>query len=215
MLTNTDAKRIVFYGDSLVWGKVPGENKQFPSDVRFTGVLQRLLGNDCDVIEAGLRARNLAGENPYFKDRDGLVTFSPIIGSLMPADVIVLFLGSNDTNNKPDFNPETIARSLSDYKNIVTEWAAFLECPLPKLAVVIPPRIHEAGFDELIGKLFAGAGAKIELLRKAIEQEALALELPIFDAGIVEPDEADGIHLSAESNALLGEALVPFVHSLL
>lgn len=214
MLTNTNAKRVIFYGDSLVWGKVPGENKQLPLDVRFTGVLQELLGNDYDIIEAGLRARNLAGENPYFKDRDGLATFSPIIGSLMPADAVVIFLGSNDTNNKPDFDPEKIARSLNDYKNIITEWAAFLQCPIPKLAVVIPPSIDEAGFDELMGKLFAGASAKIELLRKAIEREARTLELPVFDAGIVEPDSADGIHLSAESNTLLGEALAPFIRSL-
>lgn len=214
MITNPKAKRIIFYGDSLVWGKVPGVNTQFPADVRLTGILQQRLGNEYDIIEAGLRARNLVGDNPYFNYRDGLVTFSPILGSLLPADAVVIFLGSNDTNNKPNFSAAEVADSLESYQALVTEWASFLQCPTPKLAIILPPRIHEDAFDEPMAKIFTGAAKKLDELRKLLRQKADTLHLPVFDAGIVEPDDADGIHLSAENNKKLGEALEPFVRSL-
>lgn len=213
MLTNQSAKRIIFYGDSLVWGKVPGSNEQYPSNVRFTGVLQQVLGDEYDIVEAGLRARNLCGENPYFPDRDGLKTFSPIIGSLMPADAVVLFLGSNDTNNKPDFDAAKIAQSLETYKIITQEWATFLQCSMPKIAVVLPPLIDAASFDPVMQEIFAGAETKIEPLRQALNAKAKVFNLPVFDASIVSPDSADGIHLSRESNRQLGEALVPFIEN--
>lgn len=213
MLTNQSAKRIIFYGDSLVWGKVPGANEQYLSNVRFTGVLQQVLGDEYDIVEAGLRARNLYGENPYFPDRDGLKMFSPIIGSLMPADAVVLFLGSNDTNNKPGFDAAKIAQSLETYKTIMQEWATFLQCSMPKIAVVLPPLIDAASFDPVMQKIFAGAEAKIEPLRQALNAKAKVLNLPVFDASIVSPDSADGIHLSRESNRQLGEALAPFIEN--
>lgn len=214
MITNPQAKRIIFYGDSLVWGKVPGENKQLAPDTRFTGVLQRALGDGYDVIEAGLRARNLVGENPYFKDRDGLATFSPTISSLMPADAIILFLGSNDTNNKPGFDAVEIAKSLELYQQQINECAALLACPTPTLGVIVPPLIHEDRFDDTMRKIFAGAGAKIEPMRHALEQKASELGIPAFDAGVVRPSSADGIHLDAENNAALAKALEPFIRSI-
>ena len=48
------AKRILCFGDSNTWGAIPLSEERYPSDVRWTGVLQGLLGSEWTVIEEGL-----------------------------------------------------------------------------------------------------------------------------------------------------------------
>ena len=51
-------KRILCYGDSNTWGFIPGSGKRYPSDVRWTGVMSKALGEEYEVIEAGLNGRS-------------------------------------------------------------------------------------------------------------------------------------------------------------
>lgn len=49
--------RIMCYGDSNTWGCIPIDrisSTRYPSDVRWTGVLQKQLGEKYQVIEEGL-----------------------------------------------------------------------------------------------------------------------------------------------------------------
>ena len=63
MNTNPKAKRILCFGDSNTWGRIPGKKfRRFPVDQRWTGILQKLLGEDYEVIEEGLTARVVVGE---------------------------------------------------------------------------------------------------------------------------------------------------------
>lgn len=56
MNTNISAKRILIYGDSYVFGKIPS-GLRYDSATRFTGVMQSYLGSDYEIIEEGLRGR--------------------------------------------------------------------------------------------------------------------------------------------------------------
>lgn len=53
MKTNTTAKRILCYGDSNTWGRVPSHMgmERYPIDTRWPGILQGLLGEDYEIIE--------------------------------------------------------------------------------------------------------------------------------------------------------------------
>ena len=59
MLTEPDAVRVLCFGDSNTHG-APGDDPEYvrlEPDVRWTGRLQRLLGDGYDVVEDGLNGR--------------------------------------------------------------------------------------------------------------------------------------------------------------
>ncbi len=66
MNTNPTAKRILCFGDSNTRGYIPGGTwwGRYPADVRWTGVLQNLLGNEYEIIEEGRGARLTRYEDP-------------------------------------------------------------------------------------------------------------------------------------------------------
>ena len=57
--TDPDAVRVLCFGDSNTYG-TPGDDPDYvrlPADRRWTGRLQRLLGEGYDVVEEGLNGR--------------------------------------------------------------------------------------------------------------------------------------------------------------
>jgi lysophospholipase L1-like esterase len=209
MKTNNDAKRVLVYGDSLTYGRQSGENARLPASVRFTGVLQDLLGDGFEVIEEGLRARMLSGENPHFQERNGLQQFGPILGSHLPLDVVVIVLGTNDANQNPAFNAQAFARTLHDYVQKLKDWSEFFALPLPRTLVVLPPDIDESHYDEGIARIFGpGAGDRVKQLRQEMRLVAESLGLTILDSSEhCIPAPQDGVHLDAENNKKLAQAV--------
>lgn len=209
MNTNPEAKRILLYGDSLVYGKASGKNERLDSKTRFSGVLQGLLGGEYEVIEEGLRARMIAGENSFFPDRDGLAQFPSIVGSHLPVDLLVILLGSNDCNAKANKSPQEIASALKGYSPILKNWCEFLSVPEPKLLIVSPPHVDEAYYDEAMTRIFGeGAGQRSKELAPFYEQVAENINAAFLDAAkVCQPAAGDGIHLDPENNLRLAEAL--------
>lgn len=56
--------RILCYGDSNTWGYNAETGDRFPEDVRWTGVLQGLLGPAVRVLEEGQPAAPPCGTTP-------------------------------------------------------------------------------------------------------------------------------------------------------
>jgi lysophospholipase L1-like esterase len=201
--------RILFYGDSLVYGKVSGENRRFTVNERFTGRLQALFGDKAEILEEGLRGRMLAGENKFFPERDGLAQFGPIIGSHLPVDVLVIFLGTNDCNAGGEVSAERFLGAYTQYLQKLRDWSAFLATSLPKIMLVAPPAIKEAYFDDAMRTVFGrGAAERAGMLPSIIESCARQLGLEYFDSSTVcAPAPGDGIHLDPKNNADLANAL--------
>ena len=65
-------KRIVCFGDSNTWGYDVETDARFPEDVRWTGRLQRLLGENYIIIEEGLCGRTTVFEDPIHEGMNGL-----------------------------------------------------------------------------------------------------------------------------------------------
>lgn len=209
MNTNIHAKRILLYGDSLVYGKVSGENARLDSKTRFSCVLQDLLGGEYEVIEEGLRARTMSGENKSFPERNGLEQFGPILGSHLPLDLLVILLGTNDCNATADKTPEKIAEELKEYSPIVKNWCKVLAAPIPQLLIVAPPYINEAYYDEVMARIFGkGAGSKTQELGFLYEKVARELGVEFLNSATVcQPAPGDGIHLDAQGNRQLAAAM--------
>lgn len=196
-------KRILIYGDSITWGrKTPGVER-FDEDTRFTQVFAKALGSDYVVVEEGLRARMLEGENPHFHDRDGLAQFGPIYASHIPLDVVILFLGTNDCNAKANKTPEQITAGLEKYFEQIKSWSKELETNEPEVVIISPPIIQEQYLGE--NTMFAGAEAKTKQLAGLYAEIAAKHSAEFFDsAKIVESCRDDGVHLDAENNVRLG-----------
>ena len=64
-------KTILCYGDLNTWGCNPAGHDRFPRDVRWTGVLQKFLGDDYYVIEEGLNGRTTVWDDPVEVDKNG------------------------------------------------------------------------------------------------------------------------------------------------
>lgn len=192
-----------------MFGKVGGQNKRFDSKTRFSGVLQDTLGANYDVIEEGLRARTLSGENGFFADRDRLQQFSPILGSHLPANLVVIMLGTNDFNSKSSKEPVGVGKDLRAYQKQIDEWCEFLEVPMPKVLLVAPPNIKDKYFDDGQRAIFGEqAASKVAELPTGYEKAARGLDWAFFEASkVCEAGSGDGVHLDEANNRKLGEAL--------
>ena len=85
-------KTILCYGDSNTWGYIPGTGNRYPRQVRWTGVLQNLLGEKFHVIEEGLNGRTTVMDDPTRIAKNGLPYLRPCLDSHAPIDLVVLML---------------------------------------------------------------------------------------------------------------------------
>jgi len=210
MNTNTRAKRILFYGDSLAFGKKPSVPERL--DGRFTRVIQNTLGSDFEIIEEGLRARTLSGENTFFPERNGLDQFGPIFGSHLPIDLLVLMLGTNDCNKTGDKTKQEYHKALNMYLEKMNVWCKqfFIET-VSLVLIIAPPHINGAELvhDKLMFSIFGeDAERKSKLLPEIYEKFCKEYNLAYFNAdAICTTAKGEGIHLDPENNKILGEAL--------
>ncbi len=207
MVTNKKAKTILVYGDSYTFGKIPG-GARYDSETRFTGVLQKTLGDAYEVIEEGLRGRTLDGENKFFPYRNGFPQFGPIFGSHLPIDLVIFFLGTNDTNSGSGKTAEEIVKSNDKYLERVEWWCDHLGFAKPKIMLIAPPAINEKESYKAFENVFKGSESTSRRLSKLMEKFARSEDFLFLDASeIVKVSIVDGVHLDEEANKLLGQAI--------
>jgi len=64
-------RSILCFGDSNTWGYEAATEERLPWDVRWPGVLQRLLGPDVRILEEGLNGRSTMFDRPEQPTRNG------------------------------------------------------------------------------------------------------------------------------------------------
>ena len=92
-------KSILCYGDSNTYGLMPDSPDRYPRDVRWTGILQKKLGEDYYVIEEGLSGRTTLWDDPIEEHKNGKKYLLPCLDSQKPVDLVILMLGTNDLIN--------------------------------------------------------------------------------------------------------------------
>ncbi len=213
-------KEVLIYGDSLVYGKMPCTPVRYLREKNFIGVLERELGSDYRIIDEGLRARTLGGENGFFPERNGLAQFGPILGSHLPANLVCIFLGTNDCN-KADFKEfEEIPTILKEYKDKIDSWLSSLSIEQkPKILIISPPVIRGSEVIKCEGmhKIFDETSEnKSKVLVEVYETFCNKNSCEFFDAGknCISAD-GEGVHLDEKNNELLGIALAEKIKSIL
>ncbi len=211
MNTSPQAITILCYGDSNTWGQKPDKSGRFPADVRWTGLLQKALGNDYYVIEEGLGSRTTDLDYARKPGRNGKTYLEPCLDSHNPLDYVILMLGTNDL--KLDFNRSAadIANAISGLVVMIKEKAKTKDGNPTKVILVSPILVDDTAphFAEFYtGYYDHEAVTKSEQLSAEIQKVAEANDCLFVNAAEVASPGDDGLHFSQEAHAGLADSLV-------
>jgi len=210
-------KSILCYGDSNTWGYNPENGERFPPDVRWTGVLQKELGEEYKIIEEGLNGRTTVWDDPIEGYKNGMKYLIPCLESQRPLDLVIIMLGTNDLKCRFSLSAFDIAEGAGVLVDIVLSSRAGRCWNPPKVLLVSPIHVGDNirttwhceafGLERSveISKGFAAHFKRIAELRGCEFMDA---------AAIATPSLIDAIHLDAGEHIKLGKAIAAKVKSI-
>lgn len=209
-------KRVLCYGDSNTWGAVPEDGSRYPQEVRWTGVLQRELGEAYQVIEEGYCGRTTVFDDPVEGRLSGLSYFGPCCDSQWPLDLIILMLGTNDLKPRFSVDAWSIAYGLRRYLDVLQ--ITPMVGQKPEILIVSPILIDPAYRKSVrFRDMFGDRGTeRSQEFAKAYREFAEGAGLPFLDASLyAQASAVDGIHMGADSHGRLGIAIAEKVKEIL
>lgn len=206
-------KRIMCFGDSLTWGWIPVEEgvptTRYAKEIRWTGVLQKELGDGFEIIEEGLSARTTNLNDPIDPRLDGSAYLPAALASHFPLDLVIIMLGTNDTKayfHRPAFDisagmTKLVGQVLGSAGGVGTTY------PAPQVLIMAPPPLTPMPHP-YFQSLFGGGAEKSGELGKHYGDLADFLKVHFLNAGdFITTDGVDGIHFTPENNHDLGQAV--------
>ena len=103
---------VLCFGDSNTYGYIPDGSGRFDESVRWTGLLQKRLGQDFHVIEEGLCGRTTVFQDALREGRRGVDLIGTLVESHNPIDILVVMLGTNDCKTRYGASAGTIAKGM-------------------------------------------------------------------------------------------------------
>lgn len=212
MLKDT-AKTILCYGDSNTWGYNPESDGRYVRSIRWTGALQRLLGDDYEVISEGLCGRTFVVEDPRKPHRTGITHLQALIESADPVDLIIVMLGTNDIKNTFNLLPEQIVEHLEETIKLIKDKKLEIEWT-PKILIVCPPPVTTPAQGNLDERMVRGLEiSKVlpALYKKVAEKESCGF----LNAGdYTSFGKIDGYHLDSEGHLKLAQAINQWIQKM-
>lgn len=212
-------KRILCYGDSNTWGYVPGVGTRFDDYTRWTGVLQQLLGEDYQVLEAGLNGRTSSFDDPYCDYLNGRKALTGTLIEQKPLDLLILSLGTNDLKYT---NAIGVGRGITALltETEVTQTRTPDACKVfpggIKILVISPIHLHPQ-IETLRpdcpcnDKYEESAKLAYWVKRAAEEKNVYFLDAAMFAGS----SEVDCVHMDEKSHLSLGNAVARKVKEIL
>ena len=196
-------KNILFFGDSNTYGYKPDKSGRYDYDVRWTGRIANLLGNEYNIIEEGLCGRTTIFPDAVRDARKGIDLIGVVVESHKPVDVIAIMLGTNDCKTEFHADAKTIAKGMEAVARKASKTAG----EHAKIVIVSPIHlgkgVGEEGFDPEFNESSENVSRQL-----AWEYEKIANEngFYYFDAaGAAEPSEVDRQHLDEKGHKMFAE----------
>lgn len=218
-------KTILCYGDSNTWGYVAGKfnlqtqyMERYRRDIRWTGRLQKVLGDNYYVIEEGLNGRTTNVDSNVPPDRNGKRYLAPCLYSHSPIDLVVMMLGGNDLKNIFNRSAVDIVAGLQELISIIqeTKYGSDMQSP-PKILLIGYPVLE----NEIAGVFYGDPDMFKDGIKRSKEFDPLVSELAektgchYFNmAPFVSFSEIDGIHLDEAGHKIFAEKIVPEIKKL-
>lgn len=197
-------KQILCYGDSNTWGLIPGTHDRYPWGVRWTSLLQEMLGSNFRVIEEGLCGRTTIYEDKARKHRNGLDTLPLMLESHTPVDYAILMLGTNDCKSCYHLNAHQIAQGIDQCLE------ALLGCiPADHILLISPIHLGDSVWLPEYDPEFNEQSVIVSTQLK--EEYALVAKQKgvrfLAASDYILPSMIDQEHMDAESHKLLAEKI--------
>ena len=132
---------VLCYGDSNTYGYNPVNGLRYPKDVRWPGVLQKLLGDGYAVIEEGCNGRTTVFEDVEEPWKAGVGYLRPCLNTHKPIDFVIMMLGSNDLKRMFHASAQEIADGAEALVKIIKQFTKEKQGFVPKVILVSPPEI--------------------------------------------------------------------------
>lgn len=212
-------KRVLCFGDSNTWGFMPGTGKRYDPDVRWTGVAQKLLGEEYLLIEEGLNGRTTVFPHPCKPWQTGIDSLEAVLYSQKPIDLIVMMLGTNDLWRTDAFNAGEGARALIE--KIFHHHKPHRHIPESifadeaRILLVSPILVHE-GLSNHDAEWHSKAPAESKKFARIFRKVAEDTGVLFMDAAqYAEPSPVDNVHMEPDSHQRLGEAMAARIKEIL
>lgn len=212
-----NARVALCYGDSNTHGALPLRDRQTMARLgpqeRWPGVMAAQLGAGWRVIEEGLNGRTTVHPDPVAGVwKNGMAVLPAVLESHRPIDVVTLMLGTNDLKARFGAPAVEIADSVEALVIAIQRSGCGPEGGAPKVLVICPPPVLEAG---CLAEIFAGGAAKSRALAGHYAAVAARRGAAFLDAGgIVASSPIDGVHFDAGEHAKLGRAVAAALRDL-
>lgn len=199
-----DPKTILAYGDSNTWGCVPmtgpDDGRRFPLDARWPTVAAARLGAGYAIAAEGLNGRTTCLDDPVEgRHKNGEAFFPVALETHAPLAGVVIVLGTNDLKARFGLPAGDIAAGAG---RLVATARAY---GVPRILLVAPAPLAPLGW---LAEMFAGGVEKSRGFSAAYAAVAARQGVDFLDAGAVVASSAvDGIHLDADAQVALGEAI--------
>ena len=208
---------ILCFGDSNTWGYDPSTQTRFPNNIRWTGVLQNLLGDKFNIIEEGLNGRttnvNEREEHAlgYYRDfRSSMDLISILIETNSPIDLLVVMLGTNDLKNNFNQSSDDISTNMKLVCEAIINNDYFNSKPI---ILVSPTHINESSTNLLDS--FIGTTEKSKSLAILYKKIADDLDLFFVDASqSVKTNQIDGLHWDAMQHSDFANSIYNKINSI-
>lgn len=215
-------KTILCYGDSNTWGYTPSTGVRYAPDVRWTGVLQRLLGGSYRVLEAGLTGRTTIWDDPLDPNLNGSKTLIPVMRMGAPLDLMILMLGTNDLKWHSAWEA---AAGCSMLLRMAHENAALFSGGAANVLLVSPAAVcgpvpaciadPDGPFREEESRRFGAYYQQFAAAWGTGFFDAASAAAPARSGELSDGVVGDGVHLTPGGHLALGRALADAVRSLL
>ena len=203
-------KNILCFGDSNTWGYDPATQTRFSKDIRWTGVLQQLLGSKYNVIEEGLNGRTTNVNEKqdhglgYFRPfRSAMDLLSVLIETNSPLDLIIVMLGTNDLKTNFNQSSEMIAKNMRLVCESIIDNDYFQS---KSIILVSPTHINEESPNLLDS--FIGTTQASQSFSNSYRKISDALNLHFVDASeSVKTNKIDGLHWDSKQHSDFANSL--------
>ena len=208
-------KNILCFGDSNTYGVDVMKGGRLARDLRWTGILQSLLKDECYIIEEGLNGRTTVFEDPVGENRNGIAAIEMILQTHIPLDLVVVMLGTNDTKAHYAASAAVIARGIRNIcrKIIHFDYGIY---EIPQILIVSPIHIgwnvENSIFPEFDNTSYEKSLALATEYRKVAEE----IGCLFFDASTAaEVSPVDQVHLDEIGHEMLAKALEKEIRGIL
>lgn len=203
-------KRIVCYGDSNTWGYIPGTGDRFDADTRWTALLQKKLGSEYCVIEAGMNARTTSFDDPFCDYLNGRKGLMYTLLAAKPVDLLIISLGTNDlkfTNAHGSAKGlDALLSAVLSANYVHSDTSAFRNSPL--ILVISPPPLLPGIDTREPPSSLQGKYSESLLFKDYYYPVCQAYGAFFLDATLyATASEVDCVHMDAESHQNLSVAV--------